>query len=148
MGYGIPYMGSKQAIVASIVSSLPKAENFYDLFGGGFSISHYVLQERKDKYKHVHYNEIKADVVDLVLSMASIKFSSSHGLVVKNSSKELMRHTSGRYGVLETQGEHIFSVKTLSHTRNRCTWQLCSVSSILWLRRFLGSIDGQKRLIA
>ena len=59
-------MGSKQAIVASIVSALPRAENFYDLFGGGFSVSHYVLQERKDKYKHVHYNEIKADVVDLV----------------------------------------------------------------------------------
>ena len=66
MSYGIPYMGSKQAIVASIVSALPKAENFYDLFGGGFSVSHYVLRERKDKYKHVHYNEIKADVVDLV----------------------------------------------------------------------------------
>lgn len=66
MSYGIPYMGSKRAIAASIVAALPKAENIYDLFGGGFSISHYALQERKDKYKHVHYNEIKADVVDLV----------------------------------------------------------------------------------
>jgi len=66
MSYGIPYMGSKQAIAPSIVSALFKAENLYDLFGGGFSISHYSVQERKDKYKHVHYNEIKADVVDLV----------------------------------------------------------------------------------
>jgi site-specific DNA-adenine methylase len=59
-------MGSKQAIAPSIVSALPKADSLYDLFGGGFSISHYAVQERKDKYKHVHYNEIKADVVDLV----------------------------------------------------------------------------------
>jgi site-specific DNA-adenine methylase len=35
--YGIPYMGSKSDIVASIALNLPPAENFYDLFGGGVS---------------------------------------------------------------------------------------------------------------
>ena len=64
--YGIPYMGSKQAIVASIAMALPKAENFYDLFGGGFSISHYMLKHKSHKYKNVHYNEIKSYIVELV----------------------------------------------------------------------------------
>ena len=66
MTYGIPYMGSKQGIVASIAMVLPKAENFYDLFGGGFSISHYMLKHKSHKYKNFHYNEIKSDIVELV----------------------------------------------------------------------------------
>lgn len=64
--YGIPYMGSKAKIIASIATMLPPAEHFYDLFGGGFSVSHYMLARRRDKYKHVHYNELNAGIVDLV----------------------------------------------------------------------------------
>ena len=37
--FGIPYMGNKSDIVASIAMNFPKADNFYDLFGGGGSIS-------------------------------------------------------------------------------------------------------------
>lgn len=66
MKYGIPYMGSKSDIIASIALNLPRAEHFYDLFGGGFCVSHYMLAKKSHWYKNIHYNEIKADVVDLV----------------------------------------------------------------------------------
>lgn len=62
--YGIPYMGSKGKIAEDIISFLPKSENFYDLFGGGFSISHCALISKK--WNNVFYNEINKDTVELV----------------------------------------------------------------------------------
>ena len=64
--YGLPYMGSKSDIVASIALNFPSAENFYDLFGGGFAVTHYMLKNKSHRYKNFHYNEIKIDVVELV----------------------------------------------------------------------------------
>jgi site-specific DNA-adenine methylase len=40
MRYGLPYKGSKNAIADWIVSTLPKAEIFVDLFCGGGAITH------------------------------------------------------------------------------------------------------------
>jgi len=57
--YGIPYMGSKQKLVDKIVPFIlkrhPGVDSFYDLFGGGGSVSLYVAR----KYPHldVVYNE-------------------------------------------------------------------------------------------
>lgn len=57
--YGIPYMGSKQKLVDKIVPFIlnrhQDVDSFYDLFGGGGSVSLYVIQ----KYPHldVVYNE-------------------------------------------------------------------------------------------
>ena len=57
--YGIPYMGSKQKLVDKIVPFIlnrhPDTTHFYDLFGGGGSVSLYVVR----KYPHldVVYNE-------------------------------------------------------------------------------------------
>jgi site-specific DNA-adenine methylase len=56
MRYGMPYKGSKNAIAEKIISALPPAEHFYDLFGGGGAISHCAVLS--GKYKHVHYNEL------------------------------------------------------------------------------------------
>lgn len=56
MKFGMPYKGSKNAIAEKIISVLPPAEHFYDLFGGGGAISHCALLS--GKYKHVHYNEL------------------------------------------------------------------------------------------
>lgn len=64
--YGIPYMGSKSDIVASIAINLPSADNFYDLFGGGFCVTHYMIEKRDHKYKNFHFNEINKNVVDLI----------------------------------------------------------------------------------
>ena len=73
--YGIPYMGSKQKIIPSLALNFPKAENFYDLFGGGFSVSHYMLENFGHKFKHVFYNEIKSDIVELVKDAIAGKYS-------------------------------------------------------------------------
>ncbi len=66
MNYGIPYMGNKADIVASLALNFPAAENFYDLFGGGFSVTHYMLTNKSLKYKYFHYNEIVPSTVDLI----------------------------------------------------------------------------------
>lgn len=44
--YGIPYMGSKQSICDELIKIFPTADNFYDLFGGGFSVTHAMLERR------------------------------------------------------------------------------------------------------
>jgi len=64
--YGIPYMGSKQSIADEIVKIFPKAENFYDLFGGGFSITHAMLERRQKDFRYFYFNEIKSDIVTLI----------------------------------------------------------------------------------
>lgn len=56
--YGFPYQGSKDKIVPSIAAFLPPADNFYDLFGGGASMTHYMMLRRPDKYKNFIYNDI------------------------------------------------------------------------------------------
>lgn len=64
--YGIPYMGSKSKICQDIAFYFPDAENFYDLFGGGFAVTHYMMTQESDRYKTFHFNEIKFGVVDLI----------------------------------------------------------------------------------
>jgi len=64
--YGIPYMGSKSKICKDIAFYFPDAENFYDLFGGGFSVTHYMMTQESDRFKTFHFNEIKSGVVDLI----------------------------------------------------------------------------------
>jgi len=64
--FGLPYMGSKDKIAESLSMIFPKADHFYDLFGGGFSISHCMLLNKRHKFKYFHYNEIKSDIVGLV----------------------------------------------------------------------------------
>jgi len=59
-------MGSKSTILPSIFANLPKADHFYDLFGGGFSISHYALLHKMNKYKTIHYNEIQENTIELI----------------------------------------------------------------------------------
>ena len=64
---GLPYMGSKRKIASEIVSCLvsrhPSAVNFYDVFGGGGSIS---LEALKYKHLNVHYNELNTAIYSLL----------------------------------------------------------------------------------
>jgi site-specific DNA-adenine methylase len=73
--YGIPYMGSKEGIADLICNFLPSAENFYDLFGGGFSITHCMLLAFPKKYKHLHFNEFNADTVQLIKDAIAGKYN-------------------------------------------------------------------------
>jgi site-specific DNA-adenine methylase len=75
--YGIPYMGSKAKIAPSLCMMLPNAEHFYDLFGGGFSMTHCMMNRFHKKYSYFHYNEIKSDVVDLVKRAINGEFNYS-----------------------------------------------------------------------
>lgn len=71
--FGFPYMGSKGPLAKWVLSKVPKADNIYDLFGGGFAISHCAVLS--GKWKNVHYNEIQTDVTDLVKDAISGKYS-------------------------------------------------------------------------
>ena len=75
MGYGIPYMGSKQGIADSICLNFPKAEHFYDLFGGGGSITHCMMLHRAKNHAHFHYNELNPLVADLFKRAVNGEFS-------------------------------------------------------------------------
>ncbi len=56
MRYGLPYMGSKNSIVEWVISKMPKAENFYDLFCGGCAITHGAMLT--NKFKNIHANDL------------------------------------------------------------------------------------------
>ena len=58
--YGLPYMGSKNKIAEWVLSYLPKADNFYDLFCGGCAITHCAIENRK--YKNYYINDIKGEM--------------------------------------------------------------------------------------
>lgn len=73
--YGLPYMGSKGSICNELIRIFPKAENFYDLFGGGFSVTHAMLERRSRDYKHFHFNEIRPGICDLVRDAIAGKYS-------------------------------------------------------------------------
>jgi site-specific DNA-adenine methylase/uncharacterized coiled-coil protein SlyX len=54
--YGTSYMGSKNQIAEWVVSVLPSAQNFYDLFAGGCAITHAAMLKRK--YQNFIINDI------------------------------------------------------------------------------------------
>lgn len=56
MRYGMPYKGSKNSIAAEIISVLPPAKHFYDIFGGGGAMTH--AAALSGKYQYIHYNEL------------------------------------------------------------------------------------------
>lgn len=70
--YGIPYMGSKQKLVDKIIPFIlnrhPNVTDFYDLFGGGGSVSLYAAHKYPsliDSFT-VHYNELSKSVGGLM----------------------------------------------------------------------------------
>lgn len=54
--YGVNYMGSKNKIAERLISFLPSADTFVDLFAGGMAMSHCALLS--GKYKRVVSNDI------------------------------------------------------------------------------------------
>ncbi len=73
--YGIPYQGSKTKIIAEIAKFFPDADHFYDLFGGGFSVTHYMLENRAKSFKHFHYNEIRPGLPQLIKDAIDGKYN-------------------------------------------------------------------------
>lgn len=56
MNFGLPYRGSKNAIVPWVVSLLPPAETFVDLFAGGCAVTHGAMIS--GKYRNFICNDI------------------------------------------------------------------------------------------
>lgn len=54
--YGLPYKGSKNAIAAAIIDTLPEADIFIDLFAGGCAVTHAAMES--GKYRRVIANDI------------------------------------------------------------------------------------------
>lgn len=77
--YGIPYQGSKSKIIEKIARFFPNADNFYDLFGGGFSVSHYMIENRSKSYKQFHYNELRPGLCELIQDAIDGKYSLNNG---------------------------------------------------------------------
>lgn len=67
MNLGIPYMGSKRKLSKEILNFIvrrhPHLTDFYDLFGGGGSISFTAI---KHCHFNVHYNELNKHIYSLV----------------------------------------------------------------------------------
>jgi site-specific DNA-adenine methylase len=76
--YGIPYMGSKGSICDALIQIFPSATNFYDLFGGGFSVTHAMLANRAHDFKQFHFNEIRPGVCGLIQDAIAGKYSYEH----------------------------------------------------------------------
>lgn len=74
MSLGIPYMGSKRKLASEILhfitSRHPHLTDFYDLFGGGVSISFTAI---RDYRFNVHYNELNSHIYELVKYLKSHK---------------------------------------------------------------------------
>ena len=65
MRYGLPYKGSKNSIAKWIISQLPSADTFVDLFFGGGAVTHAALLS--GKYKRFIVNDIDARLPKLFL---------------------------------------------------------------------------------
>lgn len=66
-------MGSKDKICDELMKVLPNAENFYDLFGGGFSVTHAAILHKK--YSHYHFNEITGGPCEIVKKAMNGEFN-------------------------------------------------------------------------
>jgi len=73
--FGIPYMGSKSKIAEQVCRIFPKADNFYDLLGGGFAITHCMVETRKNDFKFFHYNELRNGLPQLIQDCITGKFN-------------------------------------------------------------------------
>ena len=73
--YGIPYQGSKNKLIDRIAKFFPNADHFYDLFGGGFSVSHFMMKHRSKSYKQFHYNEIRPGLCELIRDSINGKYN-------------------------------------------------------------------------
>ena len=85
--YGIPYMGSKNTIAHIIIDMLPSADNFYDLFCGGCSITHCAMLSKK--WKNIYFNDIDKDMPQLFLDSIHGKYKNEKRWISKEDFNKL-----------------------------------------------------------
>lgn len=72
MTYGLPYKGSKNRLIDKLIELFPSKENFYDLFAGGFSVTHGALLS--SKWKNIYANELDGGMCDLFKDAVAGKY--------------------------------------------------------------------------
>ena len=72
MRYGIPYKGCKSKYAEQILSYIPSADNFYDLFCGGGAITHCALLQ--NRWKHYIMNDIDEGLSQLFVDAVNGKY--------------------------------------------------------------------------
>lgn len=80
--YGLPYQGSKNKIAEFIISKLPRAEHFYDLFAGGCAVTHCALLS--GKYNYVHANDIQIKYPQLFYDAAHGKYKNENRVITRD----------------------------------------------------------------
>ena len=80
--YGLPYQGSKNKIAEFIISKLPRAEHFYDLFAGGCAVTHCALLS--GKYNYVHANDIQIKYPQLFYDAAHGKYRNENRVITRD----------------------------------------------------------------
>ena len=80
--YGLPYKGSKNKIAEFIISKLPRAEHFYDLFAGGCAVTHCALLS--GKYNYVHANDIQIKYPQLFYDAAHGKYRNENRVITRD----------------------------------------------------------------
>lgn len=72
--YGIPYKGGKTSEADHILAVMPNAENFYDMFCGGCSITHAAALSHK--FEHICSNDLQTFPIELFKSCYNRKWIS------------------------------------------------------------------------
>lgn len=81
MRYGLPYQGSKNKIAEWVISNLPKAEHFYDLFAGGCAVTHAAMLS--GKYKYFHANDICKQIPQMFLDAINGKYKDEKRVITR-----------------------------------------------------------------
>ena len=87
MRYGLPYMGSKNAIVPYLIKSIPSADNFYDLFAGGCAVTHGMLLQ--NKFKNYIINDLNAGITQLFLDAINGKYKNEKRWISREDFRRL-----------------------------------------------------------
>lgn len=81
MRYGLPYQGSKNKIAEWVISNLPKAEHFYDLFAGGCAVTHAAMLS--GKYQYFHANDICIKYPQMFLDAINGKYKDEKRVITR-----------------------------------------------------------------
>ena len=72
INYGLPYKGRKSKYCEQILSFIPSADNFYDLFCGGGAITHCALLQ--NRWKNYIMNDIEKGLSQLFVDAVNGKY--------------------------------------------------------------------------
>ena len=111
-GYGLPYQGSKNKIAEFIISKLPRAEHFYDLFAGGCAVTHCALLS--GKYNYVHANDIQIKYPQLFYDAAHGKYRNENRVITRDEflCSKIPMHWWSYVGRLGMEKLHIYGIRT------------------------------------